>query len=237
MIRTKVTSLVYSSLMDIRYLWSVLSHFVVRSKQSFSKDGEDLWISQIFPEIQGTYIDIGSGHPVKNNNTFLFYKRGWKGICVDPVPVFSIFYRLVRPRDTYFRGVCSELNEVTFYEYNPKEYSTINYSRYLDLSKHGFKPRKVRLVKGFSLEKIVREIDVTLPCLLSIDVEGSELVILKQLFTMSFRPRVICAEQFRNQKGVEDMLNKLGYESVSKFGKNIVFVYRDFNVGSESFIS
>jgi hypothetical protein len=31
----------------------------------------------------GTYVDIGSNHPVDINNTYVFDRRGWKGLCVD----------------------------------------------------------------------------------------------------------------------------------------------------------
>ena len=31
----------------------------------------------------GIYLDIGCGHPIKNNNTYLLNKRGWKGINID----------------------------------------------------------------------------------------------------------------------------------------------------------
>ena len=31
----------------------------------------------------GTYVDIGSYHPIEDNNTYVFDARGWSGICVD----------------------------------------------------------------------------------------------------------------------------------------------------------
>jgi len=216
--------------MDLRYFGNSIRCIFVRNRYSFSKDGEDLWISRFFPETDGTYIDIGAGHPLKNNNTFLFYKKGWTGICVEPVSMFSILYRIVRPRDTYIKGVCSKLTEVVFFEYNPKEYSTVNEARHVELSKHGFAPRKVRVVKGYSVKNIVDKLDLNLPCFLSIDAEGSEVSILEQLLTMSFRPRVICAEQFKNQHGVQGLLHDLGYENLTSCGKNLIFVHRDFKV-------
>ena len=32
---------------------------------------------------KGIYIDIGCGHPIKNNNTYLLNKKGWSGINID----------------------------------------------------------------------------------------------------------------------------------------------------------
>jgi hypothetical protein len=31
----------------------------------------------------GTYVDIGSHHPVDISNTYVFDQRGWSGLCVD----------------------------------------------------------------------------------------------------------------------------------------------------------
>ena len=31
----------------------------------------------------GIYIDVGCNHPIKFNNTYLLYKRGWSGINID----------------------------------------------------------------------------------------------------------------------------------------------------------
>ena len=48
-----------------------------------SQNGEDLIIESLIPEQKkGFYVDIGANHPIKLNNTFLFYSKGWKGINI-----------------------------------------------------------------------------------------------------------------------------------------------------------
>ena len=47
----------------------------------------------------GFYIDIGAGHPVHSNVSFLFYLRGWRGITVEPNPWLAQLSEAVRPRD------------------------------------------------------------------------------------------------------------------------------------------
>ena len=53
-------------------------------KKSYSISGVDLIIDRIFKKKKtGVYIDIGCNHPIKYNNTYLLYKRGWNGINID----------------------------------------------------------------------------------------------------------------------------------------------------------
>ena len=54
------------------------------SKVSYSISGVDLIIDRIFAkQKKGIYVDLGCNHPIKHNNTYLLYKRGWKGINID----------------------------------------------------------------------------------------------------------------------------------------------------------
>ena len=54
------------------------------SKSSYSISNVDLIINRIFSKIdKGIYIDLGCNHPIKYNNTYLLYKRGWSGINID----------------------------------------------------------------------------------------------------------------------------------------------------------
>ena len=69
---------------------------------SFSSDGEDVVLMKYLSRIKkGYYIDIGSHHPVKHSNTFLFYLLGWKGVCIDPLPNLKTKYKFFRRRDKF----------------------------------------------------------------------------------------------------------------------------------------
>jgi hypothetical protein len=56
---------------------------------SYSQSGEDR-IIEFFLNTTGlenaTYLDIGASHPMAFNNTYLLYRRGLRGVCVDPEP-------------------------------------------------------------------------------------------------------------------------------------------------------
>jgi len=58
--------------------------------QSFSQAAQGLAaLPQLLlphiPYSQGTYLDIGSNHPLQRSNTYFFDKcLGWRGVCVEP---------------------------------------------------------------------------------------------------------------------------------------------------------
>ena len=44
------------------------------------------------------YLDVGTGHPCVMNNTYLFYRAGAKGVCVEPNPDLAPLIIEKRPR-------------------------------------------------------------------------------------------------------------------------------------------
>src|SRR5262249_8232028 len=71
-------------------------------RQSYSQEGEDLILDRILDSKRtGFYIDVGCHHPFRFSNSYLFYRRGWQGICVDPLPEAKSSFRRYRPRDTF----------------------------------------------------------------------------------------------------------------------------------------
>lgn len=70
---------------------------------SFSQGGgDDIQLKKIIKQtVPGMYVDIGCWHPVKASNTYHFYLRGWKGICIDPNPEIKSLFNKFRPKDTF----------------------------------------------------------------------------------------------------------------------------------------
>src|SRR3954453_21218777 len=74
-----------------------------QSRPSFSQQGEDLIVESIcgFLKIENpTYLDIGAADPIVSSNTYLFYRKGCRGVLVEPNPAFCRELRRVRPKDT-----------------------------------------------------------------------------------------------------------------------------------------
>jgi hypothetical protein len=47
----------------------------------------------------GFYIDVGAHHPFRYSNTHMLYRRGWRGINIDPIPGAKIAFDRFRPGD------------------------------------------------------------------------------------------------------------------------------------------
>ena len=53
-----------------------------------SQWGQDRWVAEkVFPGVKdGYFVDVGSGHGIKDSNTKALEALGWSGVCVDPFP-------------------------------------------------------------------------------------------------------------------------------------------------------
>ncbi|MCF8272801.1 MAG: hypothetical protein K9I95_03120 [Flavobacteriaceae bacterium] len=61
--------------------------------------GDDIQLNKLLKrDSKGVFVDIGCWHPTKGSNTYYFYLRGWKGICIDPNPQLGDLYKLYRPK-------------------------------------------------------------------------------------------------------------------------------------------
>ena len=78
-----------------------------------SQFGEDKKIIKLFNKNRkGVYLDIGCFHPIRQNNTFLMYKKGWFGINVDLNPLTIDLFNIARPKDF---NICAAIsNKIGF---------------------------------------------------------------------------------------------------------------------------
>ena len=166
--------------------------------RSYSQTGEDAILRLWLPEKKGTYVDIGSGKPVADSNSFFLYRRGWKGICVDPIGENYHLHRILRPRDTHMQILIGKSNLLTdFWEFSSYAFSTANHEVASELIKSG-KTRLIRKskIQEMPLSGIVPKVDPIEPSLLTVDVEGYEINVLDSNNWERFKPRIICVEEW-----------------------------------------
>jgi len=164
----------------INYLKKI--YYEKYSKKSYSLSNVDLVIERIFKKKnKGIFIDVGCNHPIKYNNTYLLYKKGWSGINIDLDMESINQFNKLRKRDiniqTLITSYDNEEKDLFFYH----DRSAIN-----TISKDLANRRKnqykdIRKLKGKSLNTIIEnskfknsKID-----LLSIDIENYEYEALK----------------------------------------------------------
>lgn len=168
---------------------------------SFAQEGEDLIIKNIFAQLdiaEASYIDIGAHDPIKGSNSYLFYALGSKGVLVEPNPTLAAKLRATRPRDVVVdKGIAFGTEKAApYYDFGGDgQDDTFSKEQVDRLAKLGQKPNRVINVPLVDVNEVLAtNFPKEPPSLLSVDVEGLDLAILKKIDFERFRPPVICAE-------------------------------------------
>ena len=71
--------------------------------KSYSQAGQDLFVLNVLNHKRnGTFLEIGSNHPITISNTFLLEREyGWKGVMVDQHDHWTGLYKEHRPLSEY----------------------------------------------------------------------------------------------------------------------------------------
>ncbi|MGE3769985.1 MAG: FkbM family methyltransferase [Bdellovibrionales bacterium] len=163
---------------------------------SYASSAEDLLVARYFPaDFVGTYVDVGCYKPVDYSNTYLFYQRGWRGLCIDAAD-YKADYAAQRPGDTFVQsGVGVTPGTLTYYVIPEDPTSNTFDARLVDA---------MRQHKGFTcieqqvpvqpLSDILAAHPVERIDFLNIDIEGMDIGVLKAFDFNRYRPRVIAIE-------------------------------------------
>ena len=105
----------------LKFLKVFLKSFT-HKKISYSYGGIDSLILDIFKnQKNGFYLDIGCGHPIKNNNTYLLNKKGWSGINIDLDEENIDLFNSYRKKDVNLATAVSDKEgETDLYFYHSK---------------------------------------------------------------------------------------------------------------------
>ncbi|MFN8346809.1 MAG: FkbM family methyltransferase [Spirosomataceae bacterium] len=176
-------------------------HFLKsRFHTNFSATGEDTIIAYLFQSVgiaRPSYLDIGAGSPIFGNNTYLFYKQGSKGVCVEANPILCKDLKKVRRRDVCLNYAVSTQDQpaVNFYVFNEKGISTLSKEE-ADLRERSghFKVEKTIQIPSRTINHIIAAHFSDFPDYLSLDIEGMDLEVLKSLDFTRFPIPAICVE-------------------------------------------
>jgi len=213
-------------------------HLKKKYKTSYAQCGEDIIIDAFLRGLsitQPTYIDIGTYHPILNNNTYLFYKNGGHGICIEPDEDFFRLIQKNRPKDISLNvGVGPEaIEKANFYLMSSHNLNTFSKSEAeLTVTEENYGKQEIKKVVQLPLvtaHSLIEKYLHTAPDILSVDAEGLDFEIITSIDLTRYRPKIICTETLRYGPG-----QKLGKEtSVSEYlAKNDYILYADTYVNS-----
>jgi hypothetical protein len=177
-------------------------------KISYSQYAEDLILNSYFNKEKGFYIDIGAHDPVRFSNTYLFYKKGWRGINIDANPDSMIRFRESRVRDINLEiGISNDSIVLTFYRFKEPAINTFNKELAMVYESRGEELLGTLNAKTERLETVLdlylnAEIEIDF---MSVDTESLDLDVLKSNCWNKYSPKVVVVEYWSNT--IDDLLN------------------------------
>lgn len=228
--RSRVTQLLVDIARSVRILASFLDQ--LEARRSYSQFGEDRVIASLLPETSGSYLDVGAGHPIRNSNTYLLYRRGWRGVLVEPILSLASQCRTTRKRDIVLNsligagGFAEGTSE--FWEFTPSEFSTTLEDRANSLIKSGVCLRSKYECAVIPIRFVTPAISPDEPFLFSLDIEGLDQAVLEAIDWHHFRPRIVCIEDPHRLKGptlISQLLESKGYELVSQHSVSSIYAH------------
>ncbi len=197
-------------------------------------EGEDLIILNTLKEVKnGFYVDAGCYHPLHLNNTYLLYKKGWRGINIDLSKYSIELFNYIRPDDININSAVSENDGKTTFYYQKKLSQLTTTKKDISIKRMQGKIKE-KEITALSLNTILKkngfkEIKIDF---LNIDVEGADYEAISSLNFNVYKPRVICIEitdiDTSNSK-IFNFLKNLNYKKIWSSKSNISHIFLEDN--------
>lgn len=209
-------------LVRVKALVFALWHAVRPVKKSYSQAGEDaiVWAAAADDDaLKGVYVDVGANHPSRLSNTYLFYRRGFKGIVVEPTERLLQLHRLIRPDDIQIRTACGDVNTVL-----PFVHAASHVLSGLATGRLKSSPiTSKEYMPVLRLDDIAPVITSEPILLLSIDVEGYDFQVLQGASNTLKRTRFVIVEGSAKDCELVQLMQAHGFEILAASAHNMIF--------------
>jgi FkbM family methyltransferase len=205
------------------------------AKTFFSQDGEDALLASYYEGIKGYkgfYVDVGAHHPFRFSNTAHFYKRGWKGINIEPTPNLFWAFRRHRKRDINLNiGIAWTRSFMKFYEFD--EPALNSFDEKLSLERNNKTNYNIIGERDIEVNSLEDTLNQYLPegqiiDFMTIDVEGLDIEVLKSNNWNKFRSRFLLVEgefdaKNLNKSAIFQYLESYNYHLVGRTTRTFLF--------------
>jgi FkbM family methyltransferase len=218
-----------------RYLKAVAE---ARVHRSYTPTGEDVILRYLFDSVgiaHPDYLDIGTGDPVNGNNTYVFYRDGSRGVCVEAHPDLAREIATIRRRDVCLNvavGV-GEGGSVEVYIFDVAGLSTIDAEEAVQREALGtYRVIRTVSVPLQTINQVIATHFTRYPALVSLDIEGMDHAVLRSLDDERFPIPVICVETVafgeshirKKEHAIAELLESRGYFLYADTFINSIFV-------------
>lgn len=237
--RLKRTSRYLKAVVEARIHRHERRQIAPSGRTHYTPTGEDVILRYLFDSVgiaHPDYLDIGANDPVNGNNTYVFYRDGSSGVCVEAHPDLAREIASTRTRDVCLNvavGVGDD-EHVDVFVFDEAGLSTIS----AEEAKHREELGNYKVVRTVSvplraINEVIAAHFVTYPTLLSLDIEGMDYAVLRSLDAERFPIPVICVETVSyseshirtKERAIIDLLESRGYFLYADTFINSIFVH------------
>lgn len=208
----------------------------------FSQKGQDKFLNEVIFKNKsgGTFIEVGAHDGISFSNTYFFERiLNWTGLCIEPNP--DIFKQLVQNRICNCEPMCiaDHIGKMAFLKctgFITEMYSgLIDYydPRHLERIENEIKEygdtKEIIWVPCTTLDAMVEKYNLHNIDLISIDIEGAELVAIKTLNFDHVNIHIIVIENNFEEIKIREFLESKGFKQIARIGKDDIFENRRWN--------
>jgi FkbM family methyltransferase len=163
----------------------------------YTRNFEDVMLQRVFSDVAaGRFLDVGASTPITDSNTYALYRKGWRGVAIEPLP-FQEMWARDRPLDVLLSAAAgAQPGRLTLQVFDEANQISSGNQQAVDLwRQHGYQPSRSIDVPVLTLDDVIETHLAGQPLhLVSIDVEGMEAAVLQGLDLRRHRPWVIVLE-------------------------------------------
>lgn len=198
----------------------------------YGQHGEDCVLWSVFQDLKtpGFFLDVGALDGKRFSNTYVFEQAGWTGMCVEAHPFYVPYVKRNRPNSIVVHAAASNENKdkTKFYANKLGSLSTLDASMATL-----FSTKYAKHFKGFTeievpmrtVDSMLEEHNIKRVQVVSIDVEGTELDVLKGFNIAKYKPRILVIEAIDKARAnkIKAYLAKNKYYCPRKVTNNYYF--------------
>lgn len=216
-------------------LWGMAKSVAQKAKELvLEEEAEKALIRQYFDhKPSGVAVEVGANEPVSpaSQSWHLEEKLGWRCVLVEPNPDLAEKARRLRPNAMVLECACVASDDikqlVLFIPLVNGQEVTGHAAIAKNIDDHGYCMHREVVVKARTLNDIVEESHLSRIDVLSIDVEGAEIDVLKGFDLARHQPHLVLLEDKHVFLNKHRLLKSSGYRLVKRTGLNCWYVPRD----------
>jgi FkbM family methyltransferase len=205
---------------------------------SYAPNNEDILLDRIFGDHVGTFLDVGASRPCRDNLTYFFYCRGWRGVNLEPVPRRHRAFQATRPGDMNLPLAAWDSNgAIPFFEIAAAGSDGDGLATFSTRLAEQHRAGGATLIEGWAavrtIRSLVEELHIDPPDFITINAEGSEEPVIRGIPLEHWRPGVFVVAAnwphtaMPSHQGWEPVLLEHGYLLAACNGVNRFYLRDD----------